>query len=144
MDRQPDNRPPFVRAEISLAGVDENVDAGEQRPPISCLPDLILHNALANPDHIFAVQTFQDSAGALIEPTAVSFLQLAHAVERCCNWILHNLPCVRSAYIDEHGCLNKSDPVAIFVESDLGLFIYLAALLTLQVPVRVSTLLIPA
>ncbi|KAL8730210.1 MAG: hypothetical protein Q9166_004186 [cf. Caloplaca sp. 2 TL-2023] len=142
MNRQND-QPPFLRASISLFNDSVIDDSGQA--PISCLADLIRHNAVFNPDHLFALQSLQDSGGALVHPTSVTFLRFGRAVEQCCEWILSNLSETQPAEIDRHGFLVKSKPVALFLESDLGLFIYLASLLTLQVPVLLlSTRLSPA
>ena len=82
MDKQPSHRPPFIRAQISLLDdFGERIIGDAEQASTNSLADLILHNALANPDHIFAVQTFQDSTGILIQSTPVSFLKLAYAVE---------------------------------------------------------------
>lgn len=129
--------PPFIRAHISLReGLGESDVALTEKPPIRCLADLIRYNAVKNPKHTFAIQTSLDSAGALALPTSVSFLQFARSVERCCNWIVSNLPSARPARLDENDTVAKSRPVALLLESDLGLWIFLASLLSLQVPVR--------
>lgn len=68
----------------------------------------------------------------------ITFLELAHAVEQCCDWILANIEVARpnEQELRAEGSPAKGRPIALFMESDVSLFIYLAALLTLNVPVR--------
>lgn len=123
----------FKRAEFDLF-LDEDSSTD---PIIRCLPDLILHNALHNPDHLFCIHTTQSPEGsqAPFEFTGVTFAELARAVEGCCAWILANVPGAHAAEVDEDGSIRKSRPLALFMESDLGLFIHLVASLTLNIPV---------
>ncbi len=104
---------------------------------IRCLPDLILHNAHFNPDHLFCIHTTHspERPHAQFEFTSVTFAELALAVEGCCAWILANVPNVHAAEADKDGSVRKSRPLALFMESDLGLFIHLVAALTLNIPV---------
>jgi len=103
---------------------------------IRSLPDLILYNAIHNPKGIFSAQARQPSKrGKDFEIIEVSFLELALSVERCCAWILGNINEAHEARIDNGGCVQKCKPVALLLESDLTLFIYIAALLTLNIPV---------
>ena len=120
----------FVRAKVSLPG-----SSGSTKDSIQCLPDLVRFNAVYNPDHLFGIQSNQVSPDSPLQFTRVTFLQLAHAVERCCDWILAHVPEASPAKLDRYGSISKSRPVALFMESDLGLFIYLTALLTLNIPV---------
>ena len=106
---------------------------------IKCLPDLIRFNALHNPDHTFCVQAQLTSHDQTLDFRYISFLELDQAVERCCNWILANVKDAHSAKFAEDGSVRKSQPIALFMESDVGLFIYIAALLTLNIPVRLSS-----
>ncbi len=103
---------------------------------IRSLPDLILYNAIHNPEVIFSAQARQPSKqGKELEIVDVSFLELALDVERCCAWILGNINGAHEARIDNNGRVQKCKPVALLLESDLTLFVYLAALLTLNIPV---------
>lgn len=104
---------------------------------IRSLPDLIQFNALRNPRGAFCIQSKESKVLAKdFEAVEVTFLELAQAVERCCQWILSNINRVHPAHLAEDGIVRKGPPVALFLESDLTLFIYLAALLALNIPVR--------
>jgi hypothetical protein len=103
---------------------------------IRSLPDLIRFNALNNPEKLFAVQAKQSSAsGKDSDFVEVKFRDLAESVEQCCSWILENIQGAHVAHVDDNGKVEKSKPIALLLESDLTLFIYLAALLTLNIPV---------
>ena len=103
---------------------------------IRSLPDLILFNSIRNPQAIFCAQIKQSKTPENdFEIVKVTFLELAYAVERCCQWILSNIDGVYPAKVFEDVGIQKSPPLALFLESDLTLFIYIAALLTLNIPV---------
>lgn len=104
---------------------------------INCIPDLVLFNAIKNPHHVFCLQSSEssDSFPSQLDFTSITYSQLAQAVDNCCEWILSNAPGAFEARVASNGSVSKSVPVALFMESDIGLFIYLVALLTLNVPV---------
>lgn len=101
-------------------------DDGSKSPPsdpgsaerISSLPDLIEFNAKYNAPNLFAVQARSGQEDLLI-----TFEGLKHAVDGCSTWL--------STLKRE-----KTDaPVALLLESDVLLFVHIAALLQLNVPV---------
>ncbi|GAP82675.2 putative L-aminoadipate-semialdehyde dehydrogenase large subunit [Rosellinia necatrix] len=102
---------------------------------ISSLPDLIQFNARENPHHVFALQSeLNDNShgGVGQEPYEVSeitFEQLHRMVHRCARWI-------RKAVVSADGDseLGEQKPIALYVESGVGLFVHLAALLYLDIP----------
>ena len=55
---------------------------------------------------------------------------------RCCPWVLENASDIHPAEVYSDGAVRKSRPVALFMESDVGLFVHDAASLALDVPVR--------
>ena len=122
---------PFKRAQFDLVvspGIHEHQD-------IRCIPDLIRFNAKHNPDRTFCVQAGLRPDQQTFNYRYISFLELNRAVDRCCNWILSNVEDVHPATCAKDGSVRKCRPVALFMESDVGLFIYIAALLTLNIPV---------
>lgn len=136
-------RPRFQRPLINLIPTEDesaSVSNLADLSSICSLPELIYFNALHNPDYVFCLQTKEsrDASASLFDFTSITFFDLAHAVENCCNWILSNVKNVHPAYMGEDGSIRKSSPVALFLESDVGLFIYLAALLTLNIPVSIQ------
>lgn len=123
---------------ISTSGsIDEDREKAKAKESICCISDLIHFNAVNNPDHVFCLQSRQVSNdyASKFEITHITYSQLAEAVDRCCDWILSNAPGALEARLGQDGSVYKSAPVALFMESDVGLFIYLVALLTLNIPV---------
>lgn len=119
----------FRRAQFNLLGSEEDQET------IRGLADLILFNAVHNPDHIFCIQAKQLSTVSEFEFIHITYSELAQAVERACAWIISNTAGAHAAKLCDDGSILKSRPVGLFMESDIGLFIYLAALLTLNIPV---------
>ncbi|KAI1746540.1 hypothetical protein F4782DRAFT_545223 [Xylaria castorea] len=101
---------------------------------ISSLPDLIRFNAHENPHHIFALQS-ELSEATLVESEGdrhgvqITFKQLDEMVRACASWI-------RKVVISDnrYAELGEQAPIAIYVENDVGLFLHLAALLSMDVP----------
>ena len=61
----------------------------------------------------------------------ITFGQLDQAMDACATWI-HEL--VRPS--NPRSLPGQPKPIALYLESDVGLFIHLAALLTMDIPVR--------
>ena len=107
---------------------------------IASLPDLIRYNAKENPDHIFCTQA-EVGSGKTTDKTGTStsqydsrqitFGQLGRAVDSCARWIHKTFEPSRL-----RSSANKPRPIALYLESDIGLFIHLAALLAMDIPVR--------
>lgn len=100
---------------------------------ISSIPDLIRFNATYNPDHIFCIQSLPDvnksaesSDGYL--GVSITFKQLDNAVRRCADWLRELVDA--SDYGGKPG-----PPVALYLESDVGLFFHFMALQALNIPV---------
>ncbi|KAI1172123.1 hypothetical protein F4777DRAFT_593123 [Nemania sp. FL0916] len=102
---------------------------------ISSLPDLIRFNARENPHHIFALQSELKSAtraGGEEDSYGVSqitFEQLDAMVRACVDWIRKVI-----TSSDQDADSSEQSPVALYVESGVGLFVYLAALLSMDIP----------
>lgn len=131
------SRPRFNRPSFEIL-----LDQHSSSPStIRSLPDLIEYNARENPSHVFCVQFKQSKAGAAagLGFVNVTFEELKEAIDRCCLWLLQHIPDAHQAESSSDGSVRKSAPVALFVESDLGLFIHVAALLTLNIPVILET-----
>lgn len=114
-----------------------SVSTVDHSSSICSLPDLIHFNAVHNPNHVFCLQTkeSQDASTSGFDFTSITFFDIARAVENCCDWILSNVKNAHPAELVADGSIRKSSPIALFLESDVGLFTYLAALLTLNIPV---------
>lgn len=105
---------------------------------ITSLPDLIDFNARHNPDHIFCIQARSlsgnleaaESSNAAFDPCPITFAHLDSAVHACASAITNLVPQNQDS-VDRQ----TSEPLALYLESDVGLFFHLAALLTLHLPV---------
>lgn len=124
----------FERPEIQLLPIPQ----AQSKPDssyIRSLPDLVHFNAVHNLDHVFCLQSKQSQHATALEFTCITFRQLAQAVENCCSWILANVEGAHLAVSRDDGTVHKAPPVALFLESDVGLFIYITALLAMNIPV---------
>lgn len=126
------SRSAFRRANFKLLD-----DIKDETAAIRCVADLVEFNAIHNPEHVFCIQSRQRLSGKEFEFVCITYHELAGAVERCCEWILSNIPGAHAAVPAKTGIARKSKPVALYLESDVGLFIHLVALLALNIPVRV-------
>lgn len=100
-----------------------------EKDTIRSLPDLIDFNAEANPDHTFCIQAEArppSDSGTQFGTRRISFKDLKNAVGACSEWLVENVGQSRAT---------DSRPVALYIESDVGLFIYIAALLASGIPV---------
>lgn len=109
-----------------------------QPETITSLPDLIKFNARHNPDHTFCIQARSSSEpngaakrkNAAFDACSITFAQLESAVYACASAISTLTTQNRNS-----NDLQASEPLALYFESDVGLFFHLAALLTLNLPV---------
>lgn len=65
----------------------------------------------------------------------VTHLQLAQAVGKCSEWLVQNVGELRRPWRDESGASRKGPPIALLMESDVGILFHLFAFMTLGVPV---------
>ncbi|KAJ7584629.1 hypothetical protein C8J56DRAFT_1090464, partial [Mycena floridula] len=106
-----------------------NLGCGNDRPEgLDSLPQLISFVAEHNPDHIFGWQ----SQSGDIPPRGITFAGLQNAVEHASAWLVHT-GCTTGRISRER----KIPPLAIFLHSDVAIFIYIAALLRIGTPVLV-------
>ena len=112
----------FQRPKLSLNQKDKIVGA-------KSLPELIHFNAEFNPTHIFCKQAEvagREGGEPVYRVHDISMKELKLAIESCVVWISCALA---SSTFKENG------PVALYLESDIGLFIHFAALLEMGIPV---------
>jgi hypothetical protein len=114
------------------------LNLGRDAAGVRSLPQLIHFNAQHNPKYPFCIQAEVKRDGAIkdtnekppYETHTVTMETLKISVDSCADWINHGLSTAADETMKEVG------PVAIIMESNIGLFIYLAALLELGIPVR--------
>ncbi|KAI0905314.1 hypothetical protein F4823DRAFT_632972 [Ustulina deusta] len=96
---------------------------------IRSAPGLIEFNAIHSGDHLFCLQ--QEARGHALQ--RVSYAQLWNAVRNCAAELSGGIATVKPARLVGE-MLEVTETVAIFLESGLGLFVHLMALMGLGVP----------
>lgn len=116
----------FSRANINLQS--------QETTSIQTVPELVEYNATYNPHHLFCIQAQKQIQDARPQLLSVSHLQLKRAIAQCQAWLVNTLVelDLPSSGTDGTACA----PVALYVESDVGLLIHLFSLMGLGVPVR--------
>lgn len=113
----------FSRPEFSAIG--QGTDDA-----VRTLVDLIQVNARKNATLCFCRQAEQTQEIGRWNIREITFEQLYVALGRCCMWLKETGVCLTR----EHDA-PKCPPVALFLESDVTLFIYVNALAILNCPV---------
>jgi hypothetical protein len=124
MGSYPRNR--FIRAKFSPLPLLDG-ETLEQNS-INSLPELIYHNAIYNGEKVFCIQGHDD----LEHSRPISFRELDDAISACSSWVEEKLG-------TSNGAPDSSvkQPVALYLESDVGLFIYIATMLASNIPVSI-------
>lgn len=130
--RQNSTFPPFRRAEINLQTIEERDDQ------VRTVPQLIEYNASHNPNHLFCVQVKKQGKSASQPFHTISHLQLKQAISSCSKWLVENVKELRLTRKADDGKVLKGQPMALFMESDVGLLIHKWSLMSLGVPVWTS------
>ena len=99
---------------------------------IRTIPELVEYNARHNADHVFCVQTEKRGDDSRI----ITYGQLKQAILNCSRWLVNNIHDLEIPRKNENGEFIKGKPVALFMESNVGILIHLLSLLSLGVPVR--------
>ncbi|KAG6354789.1 hypothetical protein INS49_003870 [Diaporthe citri] len=102
---------------------------------IRTIPELIEYNAKVNPDALYCVQALKPQDEGTGRASQVSMRQLRDAVWQCSGdlrgWLVGIDDSSSSSACQTHV---KPDPVALLLDSDIGLVIHLFTLLSLGVP----------
>ena len=112
---------PFCRPHLNLGYAPDRPEG------VNSLPELIEFNAKHNPDHIFGLQI---RAGDDTTPCEITFEEFQHAVERASAWLVGTGATAGRTKRD-----TPTPPVGILLGSDIGIFVYMAALLRIGTPV---------
>ena len=111
---------PFIRASLDQ---------------IRTVPELLNFNALNNPNHPFCIQTLKTSDGSSPTFLEITFAQLKEAVLRCSAWLTANIGELSPPRKDHTNRVVRCFPVALLVDSNVGLLIHEYGLMCLGVPV---------
>jgi hypothetical protein len=103
---------------------------------LKTLPDLIDFNSVHNPDHTFALQEVRHE-GRQLDLVKISFRDLKVATIACARYLQKFHQNIQQQHHDGATSEQQSSkrPVALFLESDVTLFVHLAALVYLDIPV---------
>ncbi|KAH8807195.1 putative NRPS-like enzyme [Xylogone sp. PMI_703] len=113
-----------------------NIDITNTAPGkdyVRTLPELIEFNSRHNANHLFCIQALKH-AGNTYDLVRVSYDDLKQAILHCSKWLVSHITEIELPR-SEGEKIVKGRPVALFVESDLNIVLYLFALLHLGVPV---------
>ena len=100
---------------------------------IRSLLDLVDFNAFHNPDLLFGLQESKTSG----DLRHITYKELAQAVGRCIGWLNdQNLNHI-SNKLNRPEFQAKPPPVALLMNSDVNIFIYVLALMRLGIPVLI-------
>ena len=125
----------FIRPPINLGYGNDWPDG------INTLPELIEFAAKHNPEHTFGLQARANGAGCWATWGSgnsssfckITFSQLQRVIERASAWLVNS-----GATTGRTRRIDKVSPVAIFLNSDVTIFMYMAALLRIGSPVSVA------
>ncbi|RYP22780.1 hypothetical protein DL765_001489 [Monosporascus sp. GIB2] len=127
----------FRRPNFSVAATGSELATHNVVDEINSLPDLVRYNARENPTHLFCLQAKSrpedhgaSHTGARYSACRLNFAQLETSVNACAD----RLGQVVGIGVSEDQ-VNDERTIALYMESDLGLFLHLVALLRLDVPV---------
>ena len=97
---------------------------------IRTIPQLVEFNSQHNPDHVFCIQARRQRSSI-----SVSHFQLKQAILQCSDWLTANVKEAELPHHDTNGTLCRGPPIALAMDSDIGLLVHLLSLLSLGVPV---------
>jgi acyl-CoA synthetase (AMP-forming)/AMP-acid ligase II len=102
---------------------------------VRTFPELIDFNARENPDHTFCIQATKQAGSTSLAFNSITFSHLKDGILQCCAWLEANVSEMEGPKRLENASFVKGAPVALFMESDVGLFIHQISLISLGVPV---------
>lgn len=102
---------------------------------IRTIPELIEYNAKVNPDALYCIQALKPQDEQTTKASRVSMRQLRNAIWRCSDNLRGGLIGFDDLSASKEGQTPiKPEPVALLLDSDMGLLVHLFSLLSLGVP----------
>ncbi|KAK2037948.1 acetyl-CoA synthetase-like protein [Colletotrichum somersetense] len=99
------------------------------------LPELVDFHAENNPEHLFCLQAEANEAGNGHNFVPLSYEKLQRAIIRCQAWLRQQTTSLHPPETDADGSVKKCAPVAVLMESHVGLVICVLACMGMGVPV---------
>jgi hypothetical protein len=142
---------PFHRPPLNLYPSPEDTQSY-----VCSLAEVIDYNATHNPDHVFCVQAERKTETTNTQVTEeygtdnrgedcnfppllrITNAELRNAIARCGEWLRQTIPEVQLPIVQDDGTVKKGNPIALFMESDIGLLLHQLALVGLGVPVSIA------
>ena len=122
----PSQTSPFRRARLGIGKA-----STAERTDVQTLPELLEFCAAHNADHLLCLQARKHGQKA----QEVTCIELKRAVEQCSAWLTATVKEIEPAEVMSDGRISRGPPIALFLDSDIGLLIHLLALLWMGVPV---------
>ncbi|KXH44028.1 hypothetical protein CSIM01_12181 [Colletotrichum simmondsii] len=99
------------------------------------LPELVDFHAESNPKHLFCLQAEANAAGNGHNFVPLSYETLQRAIVRCQAWLKGQATTLHAPKTEADGSVKKCAPVAVLMESHVGLVICVLACMGMGVPV---------
>lgn len=117
----------FIKPEISLV---ESPEHGART-----LPELVRFHIENNPNYEFCTQAERSATEEGHTYMHVTYRHLEQAICHCQSWIVKNIQDIHSPTRGQNGKTTKFSPVALLMDSDLGLAVYILTLMGMGVPI---------
>jgi hypothetical protein len=112
-----------------------HAQTGLPNDAIKTIPELIDFHARANPDHVFCMQSDSSDDRGEENFHHVTYSGLEKAILACETSILSTIGPTEFPKRDEQGNIVKRAPIALLMESDLSILLYLFSMFGLGIPV---------
>jgi acyl-CoA synthetase (AMP-forming)/AMP-acid ligase II len=110
-------------------GLEPNLTTG-----VRTLPELVEFHTKNNAQHMFCLQAEKKTSSSGNEFVSVNYERLQHAIFRCQAWLGDHAPELHPPIRGTGGETKKCAPVAILMESDFSLAVYVLTLMGLGIP----------
>ncbi|KAK0658319.1 hypothetical protein QBC41DRAFT_385820 [Cercophora samala] len=103
---------------------------------IQSLCELVEFHAENNPEYLFCIQAEKNHGFEEYSLTHVTYAMLKRAITNCCQWLEAQVAALQRRIQDANGDYDHGPPrpVALLMDSDLGLAVYILALMRLGIP----------
>ena len=113
----------------------ESAGNQDEKWKIRSLLDLVDFNAFHNADLLFGLQESKTST----DLRSITYKELAQAIGRCISWLYDQTLNYPSDKPNRHEFQARPPPVALLMNSDVNIFIYVLALMRLGIPVLIPS-----
>jgi acyl-CoA synthetase (AMP-forming)/AMP-acid ligase II len=122
-------RTSFVQPQIELEPSEKNSEG------IKTVNELVEFHAKVNPTHRFCIQAQKSGPESEVSFLDVTYASLKRGILSCQIWLREKVNELQPPRVDSTGRVTKGAPIAIFMDSNTSLILYVFALMGLGVPV---------